>query len=137
MFGFRVLIGSPDRLGQFFFLKSKRRCFSKKKKKVNGLQPSFWPGLAGSTGHIGFFLPLFFLQPGPVPAPDRPVPSQPAGPGRVSKVCFYVTHFLMKLWHSCVKSSLKCSLFLYFKNIWKKLFFYIFLYFHIVLMCWC
>ena len=30
------------------------------------MQPGFWPG------HTGFFLPLFFLQPGPVPAPGRP-----------------------------------------------------------------
>jgi len=30
----------------------------------------------GQLGHTGFFLPLFFLQPGPVPTPGRP-----AGPG--------------------------------------------------------
>ena len=52
----------------FVFFKSKRRGFSKKT-KVNGLQPGFWPGLAES---VGFFLPLFFLQPGLVPAPNRP-----------------------------------------------------------------
>ena len=36
----------------------------------------------GQPGHTRFFLPLFFLQPGPIPAPGRP-----AGPGRVSKLC--------------------------------------------------
>ena len=83
--GFQVLTGSPGfgRVSSCFF-KSKRRHFSKKKKqKSTGLQP----GLAGSTrspgqlGHTGFFLPLFFLQPGPVPASGRP--------GRVSKLCFH------------------------------------------------
>jgi hypothetical protein len=37
-------------------------------------------------GYTGFFLILFFLQPGPVPAPD--LPGQPAGPDRVSKLCY-------------------------------------------------
>jgi len=37
---------------------------------------------AGSAKSLGFFLPLFFLQPGPVPAPGRLGPGQPqAGPG--------------------------------------------------------
>ena len=59
-----------------FFFKSKRRRFSKKT-KINGLQPSFWPGLARSTGspgqqgHTEFFLSLFFLQPGPVPVSSQ------------------------------------------------------------------
>lgn len=37
----------------------------------------------GQPSHTGFFLPLFFLQPGPVPAPDRPGPrsTHRAGPG--------------------------------------------------------
>jgi hypothetical protein len=59
-------------VGRVNFFKSKRRRFSKKKTKVNGLQP----------GLTGFFPTLFFLQPGPVLAPGRP-----AGRGRVSKLC--------------------------------------------------
>jgi hypothetical protein len=67
--GHQVLTGSP---GQFFFFKSKRRRFSKKKKqKSTGLQPGLDRIL---LGHTGFFLPPFFLQPGPVPAPGRPGP---------------------------------------------------------------
>jgi len=76
---FRVLTGSSGRPNQFFFLKkSKRRRFSKKNKKiikVNGFATGSWPGRRvnppGQLGHAGFFLPLFFLQPSPVPAPDR------------------------------------------------------------------
>jgi hypothetical protein len=61
--GFRFWPGHPD---QFFFKKSKRRCFTRK--KINELQPSFWSGLAGSTrsvglsGHTRFFFSLFFLK---------------------------------------------------------------------------
>jgi len=52
--GFRVLTGSI-----FFLKKSKRRRFSKKK-KVNRLQPSFLPGLAGSIGSRQIFpYPIF------------------------------------------------------------------------------
>ena len=54
-----------------FFFKSKLHRFSKKNTKINGLQP----------GHTSFFLPLFFLQPGLISAPDRPARS-----GRVSKL---------------------------------------------------
>jgi hypothetical protein len=46
-------------------------------KKTKVLQPSFLPGLIGSTGspgHTEFFLSLFFLQPGPVLAPGWPGP---------------------------------------------------------------
>ena len=71
---FDRVTGSPESI--LFFLKSKRRRFSKKT-KINGLQPSFWPGLARSTGspgqqgHTEFFLSLFFLQPGPVPVSSQ------------------------------------------------------------------
>jgi len=64
----------------FVFFKLKRRRFSKKT-KVNGLQPGFWPGLAESAE---FFLSLFFLQPGLVPALDRPA--------RVLKLCLGSSH---------------------------------------------
>jgi hypothetical protein len=63
----------PGRPGQFLFLKkSKRRRFDKK--KINKLQSSFWPGFAGSSRQVilSHKLFLFFLQPGPVPIPDRP-----------------------------------------------------------------
>jgi hypothetical protein len=54
----------PDQF--FVFLKNQNNVVlvKKKKTKVNGLQP----------GHTGFFLSLFFLQPGPVPALDQPGP---------------------------------------------------------------
>jgi hypothetical protein len=53
--GFRVLTGRP---GQFF-LKSKWRRFSKKKKtKVNMLQPGFWPGQPARSHRV--FLSLIF-----------------------------------------------------------------------------
>ena len=83
--GFRVLTGSPGRPGRFFFLKkSKRHRFSKQNKKNKSQRVC--NRVAGSTCrvsrvHTGFFLPLFFLQPGLVLAPGRP-----AGPGRVSKL---------------------------------------------------
>jgi hypothetical protein len=68
-----------------FFLKSKRRHFSKKKKtKVNGFAAeSYRVNPPSQPGHIGFSLPPFFLQPDPVPAPDRPGPGSTcrAGPG--------------------------------------------------------
>jgi len=52
-----------------------------KKKKSQRIATRFLTGFcrARSPGHTGFFLSLFFLQPGPVPAPDRP--GQPAGLG--------------------------------------------------------
>jgi len=62
--------------GSIFFFKKNQNdvVLVKKKTKINELQPSFWLGLAMSTGspgqpgHTEFFLTLFFLQPGPVPA---------------------------------------------------------------------
>jgi hypothetical protein len=72
------LTGLP---GQFYFLKkSKRRRFSKKKPKVNGLQQDFLLDLAGSTHLVtlGFSFPYFFFN----PALFQPrVPSRPARPG--------------------------------------------------------
>ena len=88
-FRFRVLIRLPGfdwiiRLsGSIFFFKSKRCHFSKKNKNQR-VTTKFLTGSTGSSGqpgHTGFFIPLFFLQPSPVPVPDRP-----AGPGRVSKL---------------------------------------------------
>jgi len=43
----------PGRPGQFFFFKSKRRHFRKKKTKVNGLQSGFLLSLAESTRSAG------------------------------------------------------------------------------------
>ena len=43
--GFRILIGSPGRPGQFFFFfKSKQRYFSKKKKKSQRVATEFLTG---------------------------------------------------------------------------------------------
>jgi hypothetical protein len=65
--GFDRVTGSA---GLVLFLKKlKRRRFSKnKKQKSTGLQPGC---RANPPGHTEFFLPPFFLQPGPVPAPGR------------------------------------------------------------------
>ena len=96
-FALRVLTGSLDfdQITRFFeskfFFKSKRHRFSKKI-KINGLQPD----LAGSTGspsHFGFFLFLFFLQPGPVPAPDRPDPRS-TYPDRILKLWVKMTSLI-------------------------------------------
>jgi hypothetical protein len=73
------LTGSPGRPGQFFFfLNQNNVILVKKKTKINRLQPGFLPN---QPGHTGFFLPLFFLQPGPVLVPGRP-----AGLGWVLKL---------------------------------------------------
>jgi len=76
--GHRVWLGRPDQ----FFKKNQNDVVlvkkNKKKTKINGFVTGPWPG---QPGHTEFFLPLFFHQLGPVPAPGRP-----AGPGRVSKL---------------------------------------------------
>ena len=75
---FKLWIPDFDRVSRVnfdFLKKSKRRFFSKKQTKINGLQLGFWLNLAGSTGspgHAEFWLFLFFLKPGPVPAPGQP-----------------------------------------------------------------
>jgi hypothetical protein len=100
---------------------SKWRRFSKKKTKINGLQPSFWPGQLGHDFS-------YFFQPDPVPALGRP-----ARPGRVSKLWFYITLFfyiinyignlLLMKWYAyiCSHSIELSSLFFSFLN------FYIFI----------
>jgi len=81
---FKTRVPGFDRVtGLVFFKKSKRRRFSKKKKSqrvCNRVLPGQPP--PGQPGNTGFFLSLFFLQPGPVPAPGRPGPgsSHRAGP---------------------------------------------------------
>jgi len=72
--GYKIL----TELAGLFFLKSKRRRFSKKTKK-NKNQRVCNQVLTGScrvnpSDHTGFFLPPFFLQLCPVPAPGRPDP---------------------------------------------------------------
>jgi len=92
------LTGSPGRPGQFFFFKkSKQRHFSKKKKKtkINRLQPGFLPS---QPGHTSFFLPLFFLQPGPVLVPGRP-----AGLGWVLKLWWWQLFFKVFLFKNISK----------------------------------
>jgi len=58
---FRVLTGLPSH-----FFKSKQ-CHFSYKKKVNGSQSGFWPGLAGSTHRIFPFLIFFSTRPGSSP----------------------------------------------------------------------
>jgi len=76
-------------LVNFFFLKSKRRCFSKKKQKPTGCNQVFDQVL---SGHTGFFLLLFFLQPGPILAPDRPGPGLTCRAGSGFKTMVYSLH---------------------------------------------
>jgi hypothetical protein len=70
---FWVLTGSSGRPGQLFFLKKNQNDIVLVKNKTQRVATEFLTGLARSPGHTGFFLPIFFLQPGPVPAPGRPV----------------------------------------------------------------
>jgi len=89
--GFQVLTGSV----LFFFLKSKRRRFSKK--KVSGFATGSWLGLAGSTGSPGqptgsagshrVFSPRCFFNLAWFQPQVGRVLGRPAGPGRVSKLC--------------------------------------------------
>jgi hypothetical protein len=81
--GFRVLAGSPGltgSAGSILFLKKNQNDVvlvkkkNKKKQKSTGLSPGLDRVLPGQPGHTGFFLPPFFHQPGPVPAPGRPGP---------------------------------------------------------------
>jgi hypothetical protein len=62
-------------------------------------QPGHRVDPPGQPGHTGFFLPPFFHQPGPVPAPGRPGPGSTrwAGPG-------FKTMFI---W-ACILPSLAC-----------------------------
>jgi len=81
---FKARVPGFDRVGRvnFYFKKFQKDVVlvKKKKTKVNGLQPGFWPG---QPGHTGSWLMLFFHQPGPVPAPGQPGPgsTRRAGPG--------------------------------------------------------
>jgi len=70
---FWVLTGSSGRPGQLFFFKKNQNDIVLVKNKTQRVATEFLTGLARSPGHTGFFLPIFFLQPGPVPAPGRPV----------------------------------------------------------------
>jgi hypothetical protein len=60
--GFDLVTGSPRSIS-IFFKKSKEYHFSKKKKKVNGLQSGFLPGLAGSRVTLDFDFLYFFSNP--------------------------------------------------------------------------
>jgi hypothetical protein len=76
--GFRVLIGSLCRPGQFFF-KNQNDVVLVKKNKSQRVAT----GYCRVTGSTEFFLTLFFLQPSPVPASGRPGhgSTRRAGPG--------------------------------------------------------
>jgi len=84
--GFRFWPGHqvwPGRPGQFFKKNQNDVVLVKKNKKNKSQwvchrvlpgQPGPRVDPAGQPGHTGFFLLLFFHQPGPVPTPDRPDP---------------------------------------------------------------
>ena len=81
--GSRVLTGSPNLPGQFFFLKKNQNdvvLVKKSERIVTGFFDRVLPGQP--VGYAEFFLPLFFLKPSPAPAPD-----QPARPYRILKLC--------------------------------------------------
>ena len=85
-----TIIFRPDLTESIFFLKkiSKRRRFSKKNKNQR-VATGFLTGSCrvnppDQPGYTGFFLSLFFVQPGLVLAASRP-----AKPNRVLKLCFY------------------------------------------------
>jgi len=89
------LTGSPGRPGQFFFFLNQNNVILVKKKKINRLQPGFLPS---QPGHTSFFLPLFFLQPGPVLVPGRP-----AGLGWVLKLWWWQLFFKVFLFKNISK----------------------------------
>ena len=74
--GHRVLTGSPDWPGSSFFSNQNDIVLVKKKKNqrvCNRVLIGFYRVNSSSQpGCTGFFLPLFFLQPGPVAAPGQP-----------------------------------------------------------------
>ena len=72
-----VLTGSPDRPESIVFLNQNNVVLVKKKNKNQRVATGFLTGSyqVNPPGHTGFFLPLFFLQPGPVPASGRPAGS--------------------------------------------------------------
>jgi hypothetical protein len=53
-----------------------------------GLQPGLGRVLPGQPGHTGFFLPCFFFNSARFQPRIGRVLGRPAGPGRVSKLCF-------------------------------------------------
>jgi hypothetical protein len=85
----------------FIFFKLKWLRFSKKKKSQR-VATRFLTGFcrAGSPSHTGFFLSLFFLQPGPVPAPDLPGPGSTRRAGLGFKTIWkYITFFYFLKFH--------------------------------------
>jgi hypothetical protein len=66
---FKARVLGFDRVtGSIFFLKSKRRRFSKKKKQKSTGYNRFFDRVT-PPGHTEFFFTLFFLQLGSVPTP--------------------------------------------------------------------
>jgi hypothetical protein len=96
-FGFRILTGSI-----FILKKFKNGVVLVKKKKVNELQPGFWPGFTGSAGSWFFY---FFINPIRFQPRNGRVPDQPdPGSGRVSKICRPIS--LLHPWLVFVKKLL-------------------------------
>jgi hypothetical protein len=118
--GHRVLTGSPDRPGQLFFFKSKRRRFSKKTKKikVNGFATGFWSGFTGLARSHRIFFSLVFFQSGPVPAPDRSGPRSTYRTGSSFKTMLVGSNLLFSwaktLFVLVLYQSIRCTLLLFY-----------------------
>ena len=60
--------------GSIILKKNQNDIVSVKENKNQRIATEFWTGSTGSPGRIKFFFSLFFLQPGSIPASDRPDP---------------------------------------------------------------
>jgi hypothetical protein len=106
--GLRILIESLgfDRVtessGSIFFLNQNNIVLVKKKQKSRvAIGFSTRSCRVNPPGHTGFFLPLFFLQPGPVPAP---------GPGSTRRAGFqnYAPSFMLLVFFIIILKETSC-----------------------------
>ena len=72
---FQTRVSGFDRIVQIDFFLNQNDIILVKKQKSTGCNQIFDRILPGQPSHTGFFHPLFFLQLGPVPAPDGPAGS--------------------------------------------------------------
>ena len=135
---FNVRIPSFDRVtgssGSIFFLKSKRRCFSKKKKKSTGCNQVFDRVLPGQPGTSGFFFPYFFFN--PARFQPRIGRSRVNPPGR-AEFQKYASMLLISWWNFdiLVSNHLLSAVCFCILKIFEKNYFFI--YFCIFISFWC